>query len=70
MECENNIISNVGDAAATVCRGTDGVVELGVILNIWDGGAVLSAFVVYMDLVICFSWMLGRRWGMVCARFQ
>lgn len=61
MECEDNIIRDVGDAAATICRCVDGVVELGVVLNIWYGGSVLSTFVIYVDLVFPFSLTSGRR---------
>ena len=61
MECKNNIIRDIGDAAATICRCVDGVVELGVVLDIWYGGSVLSTLVIYVDLVIPFSLLSGRR---------
>ena len=61
MECEDNIIGDVGDAAATIRRCVDGVVELGVVLNIWCGGSVLSTLIIYMNLSVHISWTSGRR---------
>lgn len=52
MEGEDNVVCHVGHTAASIWPCADDVVQLGAIVDVGGGGAVIGALVIYFDLSI------------------
>ena len=50
VEGEDDVVRDIGHTAASIWSCADGVVQLGAVVDIGGGGAVVGAFVVDHDL--------------------